>query len=171
MGKSGYRQAVINHIGQIDGHTISYDDYCQFCNDKVNSGDWDSAPSRSWLSKNKRYFARSGRNIKLTKMGKRAFNYYNRANEEVPNIEGKGVAPAFLLKETIELINEKSVSKSQQRLMGMAYAVKTGKMDLGDIKDDDTRSKIRKMQSMTKDQLKDFASTKHDDLPDKKTKD
>jgi hypothetical protein len=44
-----------------------------------------------------------------------------------------------------------STSVAQQKLMGMAYALKKGELDPKD--------------SMTLKQLKDFASTKHDGLP------
>lgn len=60
-----------------------------------------------------------------------------------------------------------SVSKSQQRLMGMAYAVKSGKKSLGDLPAS-VRSSVSRLQSMTKDQLRKFASTDHEGLPAKK---
>jgi hypothetical protein len=57
-----------------------------------------------------------------------------------------------------------SVSKTQQRLMGQAYAVKTGKKD-----EDEVSDKVAKLaKGMTKKQLKDFASTKHEGLPETK---
>jgi hypothetical protein len=67
----------------------------------------------------------------------------------------------------MDRIDEKSVSKSQQRLMGQAYAYKKG-----ELKDKDLNPKyaeqIKKMSdSMTLKQLKDFASTKHRGLIDK----
>ena len=53
-----------------------------------------------------------------------------------------------------------SVSPEQQRLMGMAYSLKKGKMDPEDASD-----KVKKLaDNMTKKQLKDFASTKHSDM-------
>lgn len=60
-----------------------------------------------------------------------------------------------------------SKSKSQQRIMGLAYAYKSG-----DVKSKDLNPKyaedIKKIsKSMTKKQLKDFAKTKHKGLPDK----
>lgn len=60
-----------------------------------------------------------------------------------------------------------SVSKTQQRLMGQAYALKTGKKKKKDLdpKYADEISDLAK--SMTKKQLKDFAGTKHDKLPEK----
>ena len=59
-----------------------------------------------------------------------------------------------------------SVSKSQQRLMGMAYAVKSGDMEISDI-DPAYRDKVKSLtDGMTKKDLKKYASTKHDDLPE-----
>ncbi len=60
-----------------------------------------------------------------------------------------------------------SISKSQQRLMGQAYAYKKG-----ELKDKDLNPKyadeIKKLSdSMTKKQLKDFAKTDHKGLPQK----
>jgi hypothetical protein len=55
-----------------------------------------------------------------------------------------------------------SVSKAQQRLMGMAYALKKGDMDTADASQE-----VKDLaDSMTLQQLKDFAETKHKDLPD-----
>ena len=59
-----------------------------------------------------------------------------------------------------------SVSKSQQRLMGMAYAVKCGDMKISDI-DPAYRDKVKSLSDgMTKKDLKKYASTKHDNLPE-----
>jgi len=59
-----------------------------------------------------------------------------------------------------------SVSKSQQRLMGMAYAVKSGDMEISDI-DPAYRDKVKSLSDgMTNKDLKKYASTKHDDLPE-----
>jgi hypothetical protein len=59
-----------------------------------------------------------------------------------------------------------SVSKSQQRLMGMAYAVKSGDMKISDI-DPAYRDKVKSLSDgMTKKDLKKYASTKHDNLPE-----
>ena len=59
-----------------------------------------------------------------------------------------------------------SVSKSQQRLMGMAYAVKSGDMEISDI-DPTYREKVKSLSDgMTKKDLKKYASTKHDKLPE-----
>jgi hypothetical protein len=55
-----------------------------------------------------------------------------------------------------------STSKAQQRLMGMAYALKSGEMD-----PKDASQEVKDLaDSMTLKQLKDFASTKHEGLPD-----
>ena len=60
-----------------------------------------------------------------------------------------------------------STSKSQQRLMGVAYAVKNGDMQLSDV-DASYRDDVEDLvDNMTLKQLKDFAETKHEGLPDK----
>ena len=61
-----------------------------------------------------------------------------------------------------EFLSEKSVSKAQQRLMGMAHAVKK----YGDKPASDTIAKLAK--NMKSKDLRDFAKTKHKGLPDKK---
>jgi len=59
-----------------------------------------------------------------------------------------------------------STSKSQQRLMGVAYAVKKGDMQISDV-DVDYRDKVKDLASgMTLKQLKGFAETKHEGLPE-----
>lgn len=59
-----------------------------------------------------------------------------------------------------------STSKSQQRLMGVAYAVKSGDMQLSDV-DSAYRSKVKELvDGMSLKDLKDFASTPHEDLPE-----
>jgi len=55
-----------------------------------------------------------------------------------------------------------SKSKAQQRLMGMAYAVKSGEMDRSEASDE----VLKLADSMTLKQLHDFAATKHDELPE-----
>jgi len=55
-----------------------------------------------------------------------------------------------------------SQSKSQQRLMGQAYAYKKG-----ELKSSEVSVEIKELaDNMTLKQLKDFASTKHDGLPE-----
>jgi hypothetical protein len=59
-----------------------------------------------------------------------------------------------------------SKSKTQQRLMGVAYAVKSGDMQLSDV-DVNYKDKVKDLvDGMTLKQLKDFAETKHDGLPE-----
>ena len=65
------------------------------------------------------------------------------------------------VKEDLEL-SEKSVSKKQQRFMGMVHAVKKGKMNAPSSKVSKAASSISKKKS------KKFASTKHKGLPEKK---
>lgn len=61
-----------------------------------------------------------------------------------------------------------SKSKSQQRLMGVAYAVKSGDMQLSDV-DANYRDKVKDLvDGMSLKDLKDFAETKHDGLPEVK---
>lgn len=57
---------------------------------------------------------------------------------------------------------EEAKSKSQQRLMGMVRAAQKGEMD-------NPSEQVKKLaKTMKKKDVKDFASTKHDDLPEKK---
>ena len=67
----------------------------------------------------------------------------------------------------MEEINEKSTSREQQRLMGMAYAVRTGKLDRDKVRDD-----VLKLvdSDITDKQLKDFASTTYDEIDKEKEK-
>lgn len=59
-----------------------------------------------------------------------------------------------------------STSRTQQRLMGVAYAVKKGDMQISDV-DVDYRDKVKDLvDGMTLKQLKDFAETKHEGLPE-----
>ena len=73
--------------------------------------------------------------------------------------------PSFLKKDQ-EQLDEKSVSKAQQRFMGMAHAIQKGKKIPG-------ASKVLKAaaKSMTKKAGHDFAATKHKGLPEKVKKD
>jgi vacuolar-type H+-ATPase subunit E/Vma4 len=57
-------------------------------------------------------------------------------------------------------LQEKAVSKAQQRLMGMAYAYKQGELD-------DASEEVKKLaNSMSLKDLEDFASTKHAGKPE-----
>ena len=66
------------------------------------------------------------------------------------------------MSDLFQTIAEKAESKKQQRLMGMVRAVQKGEMK----SPSETVAKLA--QSMKKKDVKDFASTKHDDLPEKK---
>jgi hypothetical protein len=60
-----------------------------------------------------------------------------------------------------------STSRTQQRLMGTAYAVKSGQTKLSDV-DPNYRDKVKDLvDGMTLKQLKDFAETKHEGLPER----
>lgn len=64
---------------------------------------------------------------------------------------------------SFESLEEKSTSKSQQRLMGMALAYKRGELD-------NASDQVKKLaKSMSTKDLEDFAKTKHDNLPEKTT--
>jgi len=81
----------------------------------------------------------------------------------------------------MESLNEKSKSKSQQRLMGMVHAYKKGDLDIEELPDSlgkkikgiadghkrKTGDKRKKTKGMGDDDVKDFASTKHKGLPEK----
>lgn len=66
------------------------------------------------------------------------------------------------MSDLFQTIAEKAESKKQQRLMGMVRAAQKGEMK----SPSETVAKLAK--SMKKKDVKDFASTKHDDLPEKK---
>jgi len=64
--------------------------------------------------------------------------------------------------EEVEQIDEKALSKAQQRFMGMVYAVKKGDMAAP------SPEVAKAAASMTGKEAKDFAKTKHKGLPEKK---
>lgn len=80
----------------------------------------------------------------------------------------------------MNFLNEKAKSKSQQRLFGMVYAYKEGKLDLDELPKSladkikkmadgqrkKTGDKRRKTKGISKSDALDYASTKHDDLPE-----
>jgi len=69
-----------------------------------------------------------------------------------------------VIQEELEaIINEKSVSKSQQRFMGMVHKCK----ETGDCASEEVRKAAKSMKS---EDAEDFASTKHKGLPEKKKK-
>ena len=65
-------------------------------------------------------------------------------------------------KEEVEQIDEKALSKAQQRFMGMVYATKKGDMPAP------SAAVAKAAESMTGKEAKDFAKTKHKGLPEKK---
>ena len=60
-------------------------------------------------------------------------------------------------------INEKSVSRAQQRAAGIALSAKRGETPKNKVS-----GAAKEMMKMSMDDLEDFASTKHHGLPDKK---
>jgi len=70
-----------------------------------------------------------------------------------------------VIRETIvnifESMDEKAVSKAQQRFFGMVHAVQKGELDSDEVGD----SVNKAAKSMTKKDVKDFAKTKHKGLP------
>ena len=67
----------------------------------------------------------------------------------------------FGIKEEIE-IEEKAVSKSQQRFMGMVHGVQTGQIPKNKV----SGEVVKTAKSMKAGDVEDFASTKHKNLPD-----
>lgn len=65
------------------------------------------------------------------------------------------------------MLIEKSKSKSQQKLMGMVYAYQKGKLNTKKL-NKELLSKIKTISiQMKQKDVKDFAKTKHDKLPQK----
>ena len=62
-----------------------------------------------------------------------------------------------------------AVSKSQQRLMGMAWAYQKGKLDLKKLPKS-VQEKVKEVAKMKKKDLSDFAHTEHEGIPEKVTK-
>jgi len=87
----------------------------------------------------------------------------NKIQKVIDMLDDDGIEDLYLsieAEESVEL-EEKAVSKSQQQLMGMAYAYKKGELD-GEASDE-----VKKIaNSMSDKDLDDFASTKHKGLPD-----
>lgn len=61
------------------------------------------------------------------------------------------------------IVDETAKSKSQQRFMGMVHAVQKGTLDPDEVSDE----VVSASEKMKKKDVKDFASTKHDKLPEK----
>lgn len=62
---------------------------------------------------------------------------------------------------------EEAKSKSQQRLFGMALAHARGELDLDDLPNQEIRDKVKELSDLPEDKLEEYASTKHEDLPEK----
>ena len=92
---------------------------------------------------------------KTTKPGESYMQFAKRRQAEK-------AAAAKLRREDIEQIDEKALSKQQQKFMGMVYAVKKGDMAAP------SPEVAKAAAGMTKKQAKDFAKTKHKGLPQKK---
>ena len=60
-----------------------------------------------------------------------------------------------------------STSKSQQRLMGQAYALKNGDIKVEDLNPEYKDEIVKLADSMSLKELKDFAETSHEGLPNK----
>lgn len=60
-----------------------------------------------------------------------------------------------------------STSKSQQRLMGQAYAIKKGELKPADLNPEYRDEIVKLADSMTMEELKAFAETSHEDLPNR----
>ena len=82
---------------------------------------------------------------------------------EVPNcVPSKGVPKAKgYKKEEVEQIEEKAMSRAQQRFMGMVYAAKKGEKPA-------SAEVAKAAEGMSKGEAKKFAKTKHKGLPEKK---
>jgi len=65
------------------------------------------------------------------------------------------------LNEGVEVVSEKAVSKKQQKFMGMVHAAQKGEKPA-------SKDVAKVAKEMKKKDAKDFASTKHKDLPEKK---
>lgn len=70
--------------------------------------------------------------------------------------------------EKTEVVDEKSVSKKQQRFMGQVYALQTGHIEPKDINPKFRKGIIKVASTMKPSDAKDFASTKLKGLPEKK---
>jgi len=90
----------------------------------------------------------SGGQTKVTPMGEREMS------EEMDFLKGKKKNE----------VKEKSVSKQQQKFMGLAYSVKKGDTPKSEV----SKEVEKAAEGMSKKELKKFAETKHKGLPQKK---
>lgn len=61
-------------------------------------------------------------------------------------------------------------SRAQQRLFGMAYAVKKGELSLSQVPEGVREQVKRMVKTMSKEKLREFAATPHKRLPERKRK-
>lgn len=94
-----------------------------------------------------------------SRVWKYKYEHFFDINEDGIKLSTKGLRIC-----TVEKIEEASTSIAQQRLMGIAYALK-----MGEIEPEDASDEAKDLaKNLTVQQLKDFASTKHKGLPYKK---
>jgi len=74
---------------------------------------------------------------------------------------GAKESPKEIINEDVEVVSEKAVSKKQQRFMGMVHAAQKGEKPA-------SKEVAKVAKDMKKKDAKDFASTKHKGLPEKK---
>lgn len=83
--------------------------------------------------------------------------------EELDRLSDQQIDQIYKSVESTTGINEKAESKAQQRFMGMVHGLQTG-----DIKPSEVSSKVERVaKEMKPSDVTDFASTKHDKLPEK----
>lgn len=80
------------------------------------------------------------------------------------NALGNAIRSKFGQEDESQEIEEKAVSQQQQKLMGIAYSIKKGETDPSDA----TEEARRIAKEMSMEDLKKYASTKHEGLPKKK---
>ncbi len=88
------------------------------------------------------------------------------AAEKIAKVEKAAKAKKVkekMVREAIELVVEKAVSKAQQKFMGMVHAAKKGEKPA-------SNAVAKAAKGMSKKDAEDFASTKHKGLPEKKKK-
>jgi len=101
---------------------------------------------------------------KKLKSGESYMDYAKRhgyKSPEKPSLKDRLKSKLGLKKEEVEQIDEKALSKAQQRFMGAVYAAKKGATPA-------SPEIAKAAASMTTKQAKDFAGTKHKGLPEKK---
>lgn len=97
-----------------------------------------------------------------SKVGREDKNKYERCVMGVKKGQG--------MHEETEEIDEKSVSKSQQRFMGQVHAVQTGQLNTDDLNPKYKKKIMKVANTMKSSDAEDFAKTKLKGLPEKKKK-